>query len=104
MAKVIVRNMREHDIDLSATLKNGMSERVTIPAGKYNVDAKAIEPGEMAVDEEFLSAVQKTQAVRGMFSDGWLATKTRVAPPSPTTQTGDAAAAASAAAQSGAGK
>lgn len=100
MAKVIVRNMREHDIDLSATLKNGVSERVTIPAGKYNVDAKAIESGEMAVDEEFLSAAQKTQAVRGMFSDGWLATKTRVAPPSPATQTSDAAAAA----QGGAGK
>lgn len=90
MAKILVRNTREHDIDLFATAKNGVAERVTIPAGSFNTEEKAVVPGECAVDEEFLKAARSgSKAVQGMFSEGWLVAKTVAAPaPSPAGNTG----------------
>lgn len=81
MAKVLVRNTREHDIDLFATTKSGVAERVTIPAGAFNNEDKSVSPGECLVDEEFLKAARSgSKAVQGMFAEGWLSTKATAAP------------------------
>lgn len=72
MAKVIVKNVREHDIDVFATTKSGV-ERVTIPAGTFNESDKSIVAGEASVEADFLAAARKgSAAVEGMFTEGWL--------------------------------
>ena len=90
MAKVLVRNTREHDIDLFATTKSGVAERVTIPAGTFDGANKAVTPGEAEVDSSFLDACEKNKAVRGMFDEGWL-TVERKSAPAPAGNTGGTA-------------
>lgn len=84
MAKVLVKNTREHDIDLSAATRSGGAERVTIPAGTFDGKDKAVAPGECLVDEEFLKAARSgSKAVQGMFAEGWLVVKTAAPAPAP---------------------
>lgn len=86
MAKILVKNTREHDIDLFATTKGGVAERVTIPAGAYNTEEKAVVPGECHVDDEFLKAARSgSKAVQGMFAEGWLVVRAAAAPAASTT-------------------
>lgn len=92
MAKVLVRNTREHDIDLFATTKSGVADRVTIPAGAFNNEDKSVSPGECLVDEEFLKAARSgSKAVQGMFAEGWLTVKTAAPAPAPAGNTGGTA-------------
>ena len=67
MAKVTIKNHREHDIDL-----HWKSEKVTVPPATLGPDKK-MAPGEAQIDEEMITDLQtNNQAVHGMFEDGWL--------------------------------
>lgn len=73
MAKVLLKNMAEHDITLSIAAKNdvGNSETlsVTIPGGRMGPEGFA--PGIGYAEDDFLVEAKKSEVVKSYF-DGKL--------------------------------
>lgn len=75
MAQVVLRNTREHDINIS--LLNPKTQEIAtiiIPGARPSErDANTLVPGETVADESAVdSAIQKYQVVKHYFDAGWL--------------------------------
>lgn len=76
----IVKNTREHDINLNLTKVSGESVCITIPAAALEQDSEdnKLVPGEVEVDGETLTYARKThEAVEAYFAEGWLKVSTK---------------------------
>ncbi len=72
MAAIKLRNNREHDITLHATIK-GVVLAETIPSARQNPDdARLPIPGEGVIDSAFFVEACKSPAVKGMVEEKWL--------------------------------
>jgi hypothetical protein len=72
MAKIQLRNNREHDITIHA-LMGAIPVSVTIPGARQNADdARTPIPGVGEIEEDVLQEAGKSLAVQAMFAEKWL--------------------------------
>lgn len=73
MAKILLKNTREHDITLHLVSSDQVSS-VTIPSAQRDpADDKKLIPGTAEADSDMVAAAKKKHApVRHYFNEGWL--------------------------------
>lgn len=79
MAKVLIENTREHDITVSALVKN-VTAQATVPGARQNPDNRnELIHGVAEVDSELLDIAKKSPVVQHYFDAGWLKSATKKA-------------------------
>ena len=77
MAKIIIKNMREHDIVLSSMASTNKPVSVTIPGARTETDEKLqqsrVIPGEAEIESSDLDTIRKDNVVaKSYFDEGAL--------------------------------
>lgn len=75
MAKIILKNTREHDItiNLPPIEKDGLPVSVTVPAARQNPENKnELLHGEVETDDSIVEAARKHTVAKHYFDEEWL--------------------------------
>ncbi len=74
MAKILLENTREHDINLQLTDKSGVIQSITIPGARQNPDNRnELIHGVGEADSDLVDAAKKASpVVKHYFEEGWL--------------------------------
>ena len=80
MAKILLKNTREHAIHL-----NVGRDTVLVPSSRQNPDDRSkIIPGQIAVESDFIDKAKKSPVVQHYFREGWLQIPQTSKAPAPT--------------------